>query len=245
MASLPGKAQTLAAILLLALPHLAAAQESAIGKVLLDETFQQAAVGSRPAPWLYFTDAGNDAAIAEAPVIGGHALKLSRTSGTVWMPMVTGTVSGEAKNTVRLECDWYLSALSDSTDPVFYATMRGDGNINVAQVGFGGAGGVAVPQGRDNWVPLGFPVRAGQWGHLSVTVDPMSRKDGGAFDLVVSQGKERMVYPNIPFRPDYRGQYPNELSYTPTFHVGGDPTKPREAYVTNVRITVVPPREDR
>jgi len=94
-------------------------------------------------------------------------------------------------------------------------------------------------------VPLGFPVRAGQWGHLSLTVDPMPRGADGAFDLVVAQGKEQMTYPNIPFRPDYRGQYPRELSYTPTFHVGGGTTtKPREAYVTNVRVTVVPPRED-
>ena len=245
MASLPGRA-ALAALLLLALPGLAAAQEGGLGKVLLDETFQQAAVGSRSAPWLYFTDAGNAVAIAEAPVIGGHALKLSRASGTVWMPMVSGTVAGEAKSTVRLECDWYLPALSDSTGSVCYVTVRGDGNINVAQVGLGGAGGVAVPQGRDDWAPLGFPVRAGQWGHLSLTADPMSRQADGAFDLVVSQGKEQREYPNIPFRPDYRGQYPNELSYTPTFHVGGGtPTKPREAYVTNVRLTVVPPREDR
>jgi hypothetical protein len=78
-----------------------------------------------------------------------------------------------------------------------------------------------------------------------MTVDPMSRKADGAFDLVVSQGQERMAYPNIPFRPDYRGEYPSELSYTPTFHVGSDSNKPQEAYVTNVRATVVPPREDR
>lgn len=245
MASLHGKA-VFAVLLLLTLPGFAGAQTSAVGKVLLDETFQQAAVGSRPAPWVYFTDAGNDVAIAEAPVIGGHALKLSRTSGTVWMPMVSGTASGEENSTVRLECDWYLPALSDGADSVFYVTMRGDGNINVAQVGLGGPGGVAVPQGRDDWVPLGFPVRAGQWGHLSLTVDPMSRQADGAFDLVVSQGQEQMTYPNIPFRPDYRGQYPRELWYTPTFHVGGGATtNPREAYVTNVRLTVVTPREDR
>ena len=239
-------AWALVAILLLALPGLARAEDSAVGKVLLDETFKQAAVGSRPGPWLYFTDAGNEVTIAEAPVIGGHALKLSRASGTVWMPMVSGTVAGEGKNTVCLECDWYLPALSDSTDAVFYVTMRGEGNISVAQVGLGGPGGVAVPQGRDEWVPLGFPMRAGQWGHLSLTVDPMSRKADGAFDLVISQGKEKMTYPNIPFRPDWRGQFPSELSYTPTFHVGGgSATSRREAHVTNVRITVVPPREDR
>ena len=246
MASLRGRAAAQAAVLLLALVGLARAEESAVGKVLLDETFAQAAVGSRPVPWLYFTDPGNDVAIAEAPIIGGHALKLSRASGTVWMPMVSGTVAGEARNTVRLDCDWYLPVLSDSTDSVFYVTMRGDGNINVVQVGLGGQGGVAVPQGRDEWAPLGFPVRAGQWGHLSITVDPMSRKADGAFDLVVSQGKETMAYPNISFRPDYRGQFPNELSYTPTFHVGGgSAARSRETLVTNVRITVVPAREDR
>jgi hypothetical protein len=162
------------------------------------------------------------------------------------MPMVSGTVAGEGKSTVRLECDWYLPALSDGTDQVLYVTLRGNVNISTVQVGLGGPGGVTVPQGRDEWAPLGFPIRAGQWGHLSITADPMSRKADGAFDLVVTQGKERAVYPNIPFRPDWQGKYPEELWYTPTFHVGGgSPTRPREAYVTNVRITVVPPREDR
>ena len=245
MASLRGRA-TLVAALLVTLAATAVAEDSAVGKVLLDETFRQAAIGSRPGPWLYFTDAGNEVAVAEDPFTGGHALKLSRASGTVWMPMVSGTVAGEAKSTVRFEFDWYLPALSDSTDAVFYATVRGDGNNNVVQVGLGGPGGVAVPQGRDDWALLGFPIRAGQWGHLSLTVDPMSRKADGAFDMTVSQGKEKMAYPNIPFRPDYRGQYPNELSYTPTFHVsGGSAARPREAYVTNVRITVVAARDDR
>lgn len=228
MASLRGS--VLCLVVLLPFAGSACADESPVGKVLLDETFKQAAIGSRPAPWLYFTDAGNDIAIADAPLLGGHALKLSRTSGTVWMPMVSGTVAGEPKNTVRLECDWYLPALSDSTDSVLYVTVRGDVNINAVQVGLGGPGGIAVPQGRDEWAPLGFPLRAGQWGHLEVTVDPMSRGADGAFDLVVSQGAERIAYPNIPFRPDYRGQYPKELWYTPTFHVGGgSPAGPREA----------------
>ena len=35
-------------------PHLAGAADSPVGQVLLDETFKQAAIGSRPGPWLYF-----------------------------------------------------------------------------------------------------------------------------------------------------------------------------------------------
>ncbi len=246
MASLPGRAVTVTVALLLALSGLATAEDSSLGKVLLNDDFEKAALGSRPAPWLFFTDAGNDVTVAESPANGGRSLKLTRTGGTVWMPMVSGTVAGESQSTVRLEFDWYLPALSDDASPLFYVTLRGEGNINTVQVGLGGPGGLAVPQAGADWVPLGFPVRAGHWGHLAITADPMSRKADGAFDLVVSQGEERMAYPNIPFRPDGRGQYPNELWYTPTFHVGGGvATRPREAYVTHVRITVAPAREDR
>jgi hypothetical protein len=223
-------------------------------RMLLEETFAGKEVGSRPGPWLYFTDAGNDAVVAKAPArqaqeeraIGDRCLKLTRTGGTVWKPMVSGWAAGEPDSPIRLEFDWYLPALSDGADPVFSVTLRGDGNVNTVRVALGGPGGVAVPQGADEWVPLGFPLRAGQWGHLTIVADPISRKAGGAFDVAISQGEERAEYPNIPFRPDSRGNFPETLWYSPTFHVGGgSPEHPREAYVTNVKLTTTSPRECR
>jgi len=214
------------------------------GKDLLNETFEAAAIGSRPAPWLYFADEGNDISVSEAPITGGHCLKLSRSGGTVWKPMVSGWVDGHPDSAVRLDLDWFLPALSDGPDAVLTITLRGEGNINTVNVSLGGPGGVAVPQEGDEWAPLGFPVRAGRWGHLAITTDPMARKAKGAFDLVVSQGKERLEYPNVAFHPGPRGDYPGSLWYSPTFHVGGGtPAVPRLAYVDNVRMMVVPPRD--
>jgi hypothetical protein len=223
-------------------------------KELLADTFAGKEMGGRPGPWLYFTDDGNDAVVAQAPdlqtsetlAIGGRCLKLTRTGGTVWKPMVSGWAAGEPDSPIRLELDWYLPVLSDGAYPIFVVTLRGDGNINTVQVALGGPGGVAVPQGGDDWVPLGFPLRAGQWGHLLIVADPISRKAEGAFDLAISQGQERAECPNTPFRPDYYGNYPEALWYTPTFHVGGgSPEHPREACVTNVKLTTTSPREYR
>jgi len=122
--------------------------------------------------------------------------------------MVSGWGAGEAGNATRLDCDCYMPALSDGADPVLFVTVRGERNIGTVQVALGGPGGVAVPQDGEAWVPLPFPLRTGQWGRLTIVADPISRKAEGAFDVTVSQGNERESTPNIPFRPDYQGNYP-------------------------------------
>lgn len=213
--------------------------------LLLQDEFADQAVGARPGPWQYFTDEGNDAAIADAPGIGGRCLRLTRAGGTVWKPMVSGWAGGEADSPVRLEFDWYVEAL-DEASPVLVASVRGNGNISVAQVALGGPGGVAIAGEAGEWVGLDFPIRAGQWGHLTILSDPISRRAGGAFDVEVSQGEERAEYPNVAFHPNWRGDYPDELWYSPTFHVpGGTPEHPHEACVMNVKLSRSAPREYR
>jgi hypothetical protein len=233
---------------LIAPSHPALADET----TLLADTFSREDVGARPGPWLYFTDEGNDVAVAQAPGLDGRCLKLVRSGGTVWKPMVSGWAEGQPDSPLRLEFDWYLPALSDGADSVLFVTLRGNDNINMVQVALGGPGGVAVPQDGDDWVPLGYRLWPGRWGHLCIVADPISRKGAGAFDLVVSQARpdgqsqERAEYPNIPFRPDHQGNYPDTLWYSPTFHVGGGSAEhPREAYVTNVKLTTTSPREYR
>ena len=248
MASRRGEARwlgILAVIALLAGVRPALAEE----KVLLEEAFAGKESGSKPGPWQYFVDEGNDAVVAEtpgpkAPGIGDRCLKITRTAGIVWKPMISGWGAGEPDSPTRLDCDWYLPTLSEGVDAVLFVTVRGEGNINTVRVALGGPGGIAVPQDGEEWVPLGFPLRTGQWGHLTIVADPISRKAEGAFDLTVTQGDERGEYPNIPFRPDWRGIYGETLWYSPTFQVGGgSPEHPREAYVTNVKLATAPPRE--
>ncbi len=220
-------------------------------KTLLDEGFAGRELGSRPGPWLYFVDPGNVIAIAQSPSPDGVApavrcLRLSRSGGTIWMPMFCGWAAGEPGSPVRLDFDWYLPQLSDGPDHVLFVTLRGTGNINLITVALGGPGGIAVPQDGDTFVPLGFPLRPSRWGHLTIVADPLARKTAGAFDVAISQGKEHAEYPNIAFRPDWRGVFPDALEYSPTFHVGGgSPDRPRQAYVTNVRLTTTSPREYR
>lgn len=239
MASLRGRGLATGLVVLLGL---SAVPGLAVEQVLLEETFAGKEVGSRPGPWTYFTDQGNDAAVAEAPLVGGHCLRLTRSAGVVWKPMVSGWAAGEPGSTVRLDFDWFLPAAAED-DPILYVTLRGNGNLNFVNVGLGGRGGVAVPQDGEGYVPLGFPLRYGQWGHLCLIADPVSRQGTGAFDLIITQNRERAEYPNIAFRPGGRGEYPNELWYSPTFHVGGgSPGQPREALVTNVRLTTTTPR---
>ncbi|MBM3501275.1 MAG: hypothetical protein FJX74_21700 [Armatimonadetes bacterium] len=220
----------------------AAAQE----RTLLEETFGGKEPGSRPGPWVYFADEGNEAVVAEAPDLPGSCLRLTRSGGTVWKPMVSGWASGEADSPLQLELDWYLPALSEGEDPVLFVTIRGDGNIGTVTVALGGPGGVAVPQGGGEWAPLGFPLRAGVWGRLVVKTDPISRRAEGAFDVTVSQGDERAEYPNIPFRPNWQGDHAAELWHSPTFQVGGgSPERPREAHLRNVKLSTASPREFR
>ena len=231
-----------AALMLVICAGRATGEDAGAGTVLLNETFEAAEPGSQPVSWLYFTDAGNNVVVAGAPLTGGRCLKFTRSAGTVWKPMVSGGVAGHAQSPVRLECDFYLP--EGPAEGALSVTLRGEGNIHTVSVTLGGPAGVAVPQGNREWVPLGFPLRAGRWGHLSITADPFARKGKGAFDLVVSQGKERLECPNIPFQPNHRGDYGGVLWHSPVFQVsGGAPGAPREALVDNVRVVISPPRD--
>lgn len=219
----------------------ALAQPAPPARVLLEDSFAQAAVGSQPAPWIYFVDAGNAAAVAEAPLRGGHCLKLIRGGGSIWKPMVSGGAAGVPGSHLRLQLDFYLPALSSDNGPSLYVTLRGNGNLNHVQVGVGGPGGVAVPLAGRGWVPLGFPLHAGEWGHLVITADPIGRQGDGAFDLTISQGDDELTVPNIAFQPSHEGKFPDELWYSPTLHAGGGtPEHPNEALVTAVRLETLP-----
>ncbi len=244
MATPRGRVLGLGLALLLAL---ALGPVGAEEQVLLEDSFSGKEIGSRPGPWVYFSDDGNEITVAATPhpggAIGDRCLKITRRGGTVWKPMVSGWGAGVPDSPLRLDFDWYLPALSGSAEAVLSVTLRGDGNINIVSVGLGGTGGVSISQDGDGAVPLGFPVRAGEWGHLTIVADPVSRKAEGAFDIAITQGPERADYPNVPFRPDHKGAYPDALWYSPTLHVGGgSPEHPAEAYVTNVKLTTTEPR---
>jgi hypothetical protein len=193
---------------------------------------------------VYFVDTGNSVeAVAEpAAAASGRSLRLARSGGTVWMPMVAGQVGGEPDSVLRFEFDACVGALSDRWDDALTGLLRADGNVALVEVHLGGPGGVAVPAGeRGEPLPLGFPLKPGEFAHVVVVVDPLRRGPEAKFDLTLTQGEECLRVPNIPFRR--RSDYPTTWWYSPTFHLGGGTAAhPREAWIDNVRITVVPPR---
>jgi len=229
--------------LLLSLLWATLAAGSPPGKVLLHADFERDQVGENPAGWVAFVDEGNTLGIIDQPALGQRCLKLTRAKGTVWKPMVAAGVQDEPDSYLRAEFDWYLPALFESDRSALCFVLRGDGNRAYVTVNLGGPGGIAVRQGVRDWLPLGFPVKAGAWGHLTIVADPISRGKDGACDLVVTQGEETMCYPNLAFTPDWHDGYPSKLWYSPTIQLGaGQPEQPAEAYVDNVRITVVSER---
>lgn len=70
--------------------------------------------------------------------------------------------------------------------------------------------------------------------------EPGAWGERGAYTVVVTQGEERLVFPNIPFCPP-RDRYPNEYWYSPCFSLAGSDAAGagKEAYLDNVKIEVV------
>ena len=209
-------------------------------RVLMVDSFESASVGARPGPWLHFVDPGNSVEAVAQPAVGARSLKLTRGGGTIWMPMVAGHVAGEPDSVLRFEFDACVAALSDRWDEALTGLLRADGNVALVEVSLGGPGGVAVPAGENGEpLPLDFPLKPGEFARVTVVADPLSRGPEATFDLTVTQGEERLSVPNIPFRR--RASYPATWWYSPTFHIGGgSPSRPREAWVDNVKITALP-----
>ncbi|NCO39710.1 MAG: hypothetical protein COZ06_35955 [Armatimonadetes bacterium CG_4_10_14_3_um_filter_66_18] len=244
MGSRRGRRAILAPVVLCLIGAAAFAADSPVGTVLFSRDSESDAVGAQPAGWAVLVDNGNAAVVSDAPAWGERSLKFTRTGGTVWKPMISGTISGEDNSALQLDSDWYLPALFDSDSEALSVVLRGDGNRAVVTVAVGGPGGVAVRQGVRDWLPLLFPVHPGAWGHVTVVMDPISRGAGGACDVTVSQGAEKMTYPNIAFTPDWNNQYPTTHWNSPYFHLGGGkPGAAVEAYFDNVRLQVVQERK--
>jgi len=216
------------------------AADSPVGKFLLNDGFEANAPGTHPAGWGVMVDKGNDAVVVASPALGKRSVHFTDTGGTVWKPMIQGGISGESGNFLKLDFDWRLHGTVDDFSKAFTVTLRGTGNLEVATVALGGPGGVAVRQKGLGWVPLRVPLKADQWNHLTLIADPISRGERGAYTVIVVQGEERMVFPNIPFCPP-RDRYPDAYWYSPTFILGGSTAAGagKEAWLDNVKLEVV------
>jgi hypothetical protein len=220
------------------------AADSPPGKVLFRADFEADAPGGRPAGWSVFADAGNDVAVVEGVSLGRRALRFTDAGGSVWKPMVATAICGEAESFVRVDCDWRLNATVDAHEKALTLVLRGEGNTEIAAVALGGPGGAAVRQKGLGWLPLGVPLRLNEWNHLTAIADPISWGERGAYTVLLGQGSEEAVFPNIPFYPP-RGVYPKEYWHSPFFALGGGAAAGagKEAYLDNVTVEVVRGRQ--
>ena len=242
----PGRNHILPTLLLVVgLAAVSLRAESPVGTVLINDDFERDAPGAKPAGWTILVDEGNDVTVVDGPALGKRSLKFTDTSGTVWKPLIAGTICDEANNCLRLDFDWYLNNTFETHPKALTAVLRGDGNIATVSVAIGGPGGVAVFKRGKDWLPLGVPVRLNQWNHLTIISDPISYGAKGAFDVIVTQGSEKAVFENVPFSYRGNGEYPKTYWYSPCFSLPGGASAGagKEAYIDNVRLTVVAGRE--
>ncbi|MBI2302653.1 MAG: hypothetical protein HYU66_27420 [Armatimonadetes bacterium] len=228
------------AVLIVVAPLAVAVLAAGDGTVLLDDGFEAGGVGRQPAGWPCFADVGNSIAIADQHALGQRSLKLTRSGGTAWKPMVSGQISGQPNSSLQFEFDACVGALSDRWDDAFIGWLRGEVNQSLVEIALGGPGGVAVRGERGEWLALDFPLEASECAHVRVVADPLTRGKDAVFELTVTQGEERLRVPNILFRR-LPGAYPANWWYSPTFHLGGGSAEhPREAWVDNVKLVALP-----
>ena len=158
---------------------------------------------------------------------------------------MSGAICGEANSFLRLDLDWLIPRTFEDHKKALTIVLRGDGNIATVSVAIGGPGGVAVLKNGKEWLALGVPVRLNQWNHLTIISDPISYGAKGAFDVIVTQGTERAVFENVLFSYRGNGEYPKTYWYSPCFSLPGGASAGagKEAYIDNVRLTVVAARE--
>jgi hypothetical protein len=241
----PGRNHILPTLLLVVgLAAVSLRAESPVGTVLIDDDFERDVPGAKPPGWAILVDEGNDVTVVDSPALGKRSVKFTDTGGTVWKPLMSGSICGEANNCLRLDFDWCLKSTYDDHKKAFTVSLRGDGNIATVSVAIGGPGGVAVYKKGKEWLPLGVPVRLNQWNHLTIISDPISYGAKGAFDVIVTQGGERGVFENVPFSCRGTGEYPKTYWYSPCFSLaGGASAGPgKEAYIDNVKLSVVAER---
>jgi hypothetical protein len=120
-------------------------------------------------------DEGNTCEIAD--LNGTKCLHMTKTGGTVWMPLACGSVNGSADVCVQLDFDWYLVGKADANEKAFKAALRLEGNIYFVEVAIGGPKGIAAlsPKG---WLNLSVPVRQKQWNHIISVPQPLKKKAG-------------------------------------------------------------------
>jgi hypothetical protein len=217
--------------------------DSPEGTMLLDEDFEKNDIGAKPAKWYVHVDDEKEVSIVGSPAIGNRAVRLNDTGPTVWKPMISAGVSGESDSYLKLDFDWYIEKPFKG-DTVFSANMRGKGNISIVAILIRGNGGISVKQKGLGFVPLNIPLKLGQWNHLTIITEPISKKETGVFSIVVKQGQEKSEFKNLQFYPPekWQGEFPDAWDHTPYFNLTSKAAGSEgEVYIDNVKLQVIPP----
>ena len=212
---------------------------------LVNDDFEACTLGGTTLPrWNVYVDEGNAVTVVDTPAVGQRAVRFTDIGGAVWKPAICSVVNGQADAFLRWDFDWRINQTVDRWEKAFTFLLRGTGNKAVVTVTLGGPGGVAVRQGKE-WVALDAPVRLNEWNHLTVYTDPISLGEKGACTVIVTQGDDKAVLPNLAYPAAATWpEYPAAWWYSPLFSLGGSMVAGAgvEAYLDNVKVQVVDSR---
>lgn len=221
------------------------AAENSEETVLIDDDFETIALRAEHSPWLvYDEDENNEVATLESPDGKSHAVRFTDIGGTGWKPLLSGKIKGESESYLQLDFDWYLPQAFDTDKKSLCVTVARDkGNVSAVEVHIGGPSGIAV-RDKNKLIPLNVTIKTGQWNHMTIVCDPISRGAEGAFNIIVVQDKEKSVFENFPFSPNFNGEYVASLWYSPFFALGSGEAagEGKEAWIDNVKLKVVKDR---
>lgn len=215
------------------------AQEA--GTFLLKDDFEKNAAGIKPAGWLSQADEGNEIVVVEAPAIGGKAVRLSHTSGTVWKPYLAGTTSYGNDIMTAVEFDIYFTGKFTSDAKSFFFMMRGPNDTPYIRIAMGGPSGLA-PELGSGLLPLNVPVKTNTWYHITVRIDALAKAEQGTYTLIVKGGTRVIPFENIPLciPKNYAASkkvFPAKTEASPGFMLPEAPGK--DVIIDNVTIQVI------
>jgi len=200
--------------------------------VLLDTDFEKDTVGTNPKQFTTAKDFEKEVMITFDPTgKENKCVKFVDMMPGGWKPAIWANCGGELDGKLCLDFDWYLTGINKKRG--LQVLVRGERNIPTIKVSIGGEGGVKASD-----ILLNVPIKINQWNHLTIISDPISYRDKGRFTIVVTQGKEKIKFKNIPFSKSWDGKkYASTLWNSPYF--SGANHSGFEVYIDNVQLKII------
>lgn len=208
-------------------------------KVLMTADFERDQTGKTPRGWYVAVDKGNSVEVVDDLPDSTQCLKFTDVSGSQWKPFVSGYVKNPSDKPLRLDFDWRINQKFASGKQALSVMIRGYGNIALVNVCIGGGDTLVIPLGGSAPpIKLDVPILVDQWNAMSIIMDPVKMGDKGTYTIIIKQGENTLMFPNIQFSSNWYKQYPTQLWMSPAFSLGqrGIAGEGAFAWIDNVRL---------